>query len=57
MQDRRKDLRPGILGSLLISSEMEGKTVKDLVKEFKIELLDDYFKKVLAHRHVYINKP
>ncbi len=41
---------PGYLGSVLISCEMEEKTVKDLIKEFKIELLDDYFKRALAHR-------
>jgi len=41
---------PGYLGSVLISCEMEKKTVKDLVKEFHIELLDDYFARALAHR-------
>ncbi len=45
---------PGYLGSVLISCEMEKKTIKDLVKEFKIELLDDYFKRALAHRHSHI---
>jgi len=45
---------PGYLGSVLISSEMKSKSVKDMVKEFKIELLDDYFKRVLAHRHARI---
>ncbi len=41
---------PGLLGSVLITSEMEDKSIKDLVKEFEIELLDDYFKRALAHR-------
>ncbi len=45
---------PGYLGSVLISCEMEKKTIKDLIKEFKIELLDDYFKRALAHRHSHI---
>jgi predicted amidohydrolase len=47
---------PGYLGSVLISSEMKNKSVKDMIKEFKIELLDDYFKRVLAHRHTHIRR-
>jgi len=41
---------PGYLGAVLISCEIKNKTVKDLIKEFKIELLDDYFKRALSHR-------
>lgn len=41
---------PGFLGSVLITCEMEDKTINDLVKEFEIELLDDYFKRALTHR-------
>jgi len=42
---------PGFLGSVLIASEHEQITVEDMVAEFKIELLDDYMKRSLAHRH------
>lgn len=45
---------PGLLGSVLITCEMEDKTIKDLVKEFDIELLDNYFKRALAHREEHI---
>lgn len=41
---------PGLLGSVLITCEMEDKTMNELVKEFDIELLDDYFKRALTHR-------
>ncbi|MGB2809177.1 MAG: carbon-nitrogen hydrolase family protein [Sedimentisphaerales bacterium] len=42
---------PGCLGSVLISSEDEKVSVEDMVKEFEIELLDDYMTRALAHRH------
>lgn len=42
---------PGFLGSVLLSSETEEFTVKEVVREFEIELLDDYMKRALAHRH------
>jgi len=42
---------PGFLGSVLIASEDERITVEEMVAEFKIELLDDYMKRALAHRH------
>ncbi|MHC4445946.1 MAG: carbon-nitrogen hydrolase family protein [Planctomycetota bacterium] len=42
---------PGFLGSVLIASEDERIPVEDMVKEFEIELLDDYMKRALAHRH------
>ena len=42
---------PGCLGSVLISSEDEKISAEDMVKEFEIELLDDYMKRALAHRH------
>ncbi|UCD28850.1 MAG: carbon-nitrogen hydrolase family protein [Planctomycetota bacterium] len=42
---------PGFLGSVLIASEDERITVEDMVTEFQIELLDDYMKRALAHRH------
>ena len=42
---------PGCLGSVLISSEDEKISVEEMVKEFEIELLDDYMTRALAHRH------
>ena len=42
---------PGCLGSVLISSEDQNVSVQEMVKEFEIELLDDYMKRALAHRH------
>ena len=36
---------PGKLGSVLISSEHENITVNQMIKEFEIELLDDYMKR------------
>ena len=40
---------PGYLGSVLISSEMDEVTSAELVAEFEIELLDDYFARSIAH--------
>jgi len=42
---------PGFLGSVLISSEHEKITVDEMVQEFKIELLDDYFARALQWHH------
>jgi hypothetical protein len=42
---------PGCLGSVLVSSEDEKISVEEMVKEFEIELLDDYMARALAHRH------
>jgi len=42
---------PGFLGSVLISSEDKATGVDAMIAEFKIELLDDYMKRALAHRH------
>ena len=42
---------PGYLDPVLIASETEERTSEDLVEEFEIELLDDYFARSLAHRH------
>jgi predicted amidohydrolase len=42
---------PGCLGSVLISSEDEKISVEEMIKEFEIELLDDYMARALAHRH------
>lgn len=42
---------PGYLGSVLISSESEARSVDDLVAEFGIERLDDYMARALEHHH------
>jgi hypothetical protein len=42
---------PGYLGSVLISSENKTISVDDMIKEFQIEPLDDYFTRALAYRH------
>jgi hypothetical protein len=42
---------PGLLGCVLITSEDEKTTIDEMVSEFKIELLDDYMARALAHRH------
>ncbi|MEA2062798.1 MAG: carbon-nitrogen hydrolase family protein [Gemmatimonadota bacterium] len=42
---------PGFLGAVLISSEDEEISVDEMIKEFEIELLDDYMARALAHRH------
>ena len=42
---------PGFLGAVMITSEHETIDVDEMVQEFKIELLDDYMARALAHRH------
>ncbi len=42
---------PGDLGSVLISSETDEFTIEDVIKEFEIEIWDDYYDRALAHRH------
>jgi hypothetical protein len=42
---------PGCLGAVLVSSEHETVSVNEMIKEFEIELLDDYFTRALAYRH------
>ena len=42
---------PGCLGSVLIASEHETISVDDMIKEFEIERLDDYFARSLAYKH------
>jgi len=42
---------PGYLGSVLVSSETDEFTVEEVLDEFHVERLDDYFKRALAHRH------
>jgi hypothetical protein len=44
-------LDPGCLGAVLISSEHETISVDDMIEEFQIELLDDYFARSLDYCH------
>lgn len=41
---------PGYLGAVLVSSESDEFTAMDLVKEFELELLDEYFQRCRNHR-------
>jgi hypothetical protein len=41
---------PGLLGSVLISSEADDLSVQDIIAEYGLEPLDDYFNRSLAHR-------
>jgi hypothetical protein len=41
---------PGKLGAVMITSEKTGVSVDDMIKEFKIELLDDYFNRSRKNR-------
>jgi hypothetical protein len=42
---------PGYLGAVLIASESAEMTCDDLIDEFGIERLDDYWARSLAHHH------
>jgi len=41
---------PGYLGCVLLTNEMDGITMPEVVAEFEIELLDDYWARALKHR-------
>ncbi|MCL2517346.1 MAG: carbon-nitrogen hydrolase family protein [Oscillospiraceae bacterium] len=41
---------PGYVGSVLITCEHDDMTVMDMIKEFDIELFDDYMERSLKHR-------
>ena len=47
---------PGYVGSVLLTCERDDMTVMDIVKEFEIELMDDYFARSLDHRHRNMEK-
>jgi predicted amidohydrolase len=47
---------PGHLGAVLVSSQSEDISADEMIKEFKIELLDDYMKRALQHRHQSLQK-
>jgi len=42
---------PGCLGAVLVASEHETISIDEMIKEFELELLDDYFARALAFRH------
>lgn len=41
---------PGLLGSVLLSSETDEFSVQTVIDDFRLELLDDYFNRALTHR-------
>ena len=41
---------PGNLGVVLLSSEIEGTSAREIAREFEIELWEDYQERALAHR-------
>ncbi len=41
---------PGYLGSVLLTSETKEFTIDDIIDEYKIELLDDYFERCMVFR-------
>jgi hypothetical protein len=41
---------PGYLGAVLVTSETDGVSVQEMVREFEIERLDDYWERARAHR-------
>lgn len=47
---------PGYLGSVLVTSEDEKITALEMIREFKIELLNDYFKRSRDFRKKYAEK-
>ena len=47
---------PGFLGAVLIASETEGLSVDQLIDEFEIERLDDYWARSLAAQHLPGNR-
>jgi predicted amidohydrolase len=48
--NRIKITDPGYLGSVLISSESDDFKTDDIINEFNLELLDDYFDRSLKHK-------
>jgi predicted amidohydrolase len=46
---------PGLLASVLVTSEVDEFTAEQMVQEFEIELLDDYMARSLRHHHTPCN--
>ncbi len=47
---------PGYVGAVMLSYEGDDKTVNDIIKEFEIELLDDYIKRSIKNREDNMEK-
>jgi len=47
---------PGYVGAVLLSSNLDDVTSADMVKEFKIELWDEYYKRSVDHRNNNVEK-
>ena len=45
---------PGHAGYIMLTCEDESMCVDDIVKEFEIELLDEYFERSLKHRREHL---
>ncbi|NLB80077.1 MAG: carbon-nitrogen hydrolase family protein [Clostridiaceae bacterium] len=44
---------PSHIGAVLLTCERDDMTIDDIIKEFKIELIDDYFNRARKHRSKY----
>jgi hypothetical protein len=51
-----KMLDPGYLGAVLLTSETDEFTIEDIIEEYKIELLDEYFDRALAFQAAHVEK-
>ena len=47
---------PGYVGAVLLTSERDDVTSADMVKEFQIELWDEYYKRSVDNRNRYVEK-
>jgi len=45
---------PGYVGCVMMTCEDDSMCIDDIVKEFEIELMDDYFARCLKHREAHI---
>ncbi len=48
---------PGLLGSVLLTSEREDVSAREMAREFEIEVLDDYWPRATAHRLANLEPP
>lgn len=53
--DKLKIFDPGYLGCVLLTSECDSITIKGILKEFDIEILDDYLNRCNKHRNIKIS--
>ncbi len=47
---------PGYLGAVLLTGETDEFTIEDIIDEFKIELLDEYFDRCIDFQKVHVQK-